>query len=582
MKKIVALLLCLASLFVISSCAKKESENNENDERKQTQVDSAYEAIITKYKDLLNAKMNSEELQQPSDPENEIEIAVYDTVNMCTEPEQMGYATKDINGDGIDELVLMRKDNGVYALFTIDNDAPVLLLCRENKATYIAIIGGTVYYEFKKQENLEHAIIKKIVDGKLEGIEFGYEKDGETYNYFRIENGTRTETSAIENRGLMEEMNSVMINPMWRTKSFGFRFVSAINSDSNSNDAPIADFSDYDKIISAYKKIVGNFATHKEIDWINGEYDSFYTFLDNESYEIFHRIYNQGYNLRPSEKPFGQEYDSDGNNSYGYAIKDINGDGIEELVLLNDQYEIIDLYTMNDGKAVLLKGAQGTHVGADGLFRVCRIVSFATGKARSDECYYTYEIKDGKLECISAFGCPYSRFIGRSNWFKTENGSRVSISDEEGERLYKEFDVRTLGLNQCSTNEYTKRFSGLEFIPLFEKSKFCEDHIGKFTQSAFINGDELTLSSTSDKTISFEYLAIKPTKPEEERGPDYKDTRTTVKGTAVKNGDVYTFEQDGIKGYIEFAINSMWFVITESENENVDCGMLLFDSLEQF
>ncbi|MBR6681417.1 MAG: hypothetical protein IKL40_00345, partial [Clostridia bacterium] len=181
-----------------------------------------------------------------------------------------------------------------------------------------------------------------------------------------------------------------------------------------------------------------------------------------------------------------------------------------------------------------------------------------------------------------AFGCPYSRFIGRSNWFKTENGSRVSISDEEGERLYKEFDVRTLGLNQCSTNEYTKRFSGLEFIPLFGKSKFCEDHIGKFTQSAFINGDELTLSSTSDKTISFEYLAIKPTKPEEERGPDYKDTRTTVKGTAVKNGDVYTFEQDGIKGYIEFAINSMWFVITESENENVDCGMLLFDSLEQF
>ena len=42
--------------------------------------------------------------------------------------------------------------------------------------------------------------------------------------------------------------------------------------------------------------------------------------------------------------------------AFGYAIKDINGDGVDELVLLKEDYTILAIFTCVDGKPIMVGG----------------------------------------------------------------------------------------------------------------------------------------------------------------------------------------------------------------------------------
>lgn len=49
---------------------------------------------------------------------------------------------------------------------------------------------------------------------------------------------------------------------------------------------------------------------------------------------------------------------------------------------------------------------------------------------------------------------------------------------------------------------------------------------------------------------------------------------------ATLNGNKHYFEAEGVTGYIEFAVNSVWVTVTESKNEHVACMSYLFDYSE--
>ena len=127
MKKIIAAILCLVLLFSMASCA-----NSAKDDAAETDatgaVQASYEDIIDKYDEFLNLKINKKRLPELVESSPEAIKVVRKIVDNCKTPLDMGYAEKDINGDGTDELILMRVTLDIAAIFTMKNGNAVPLI----------------------------------------------------------------------------------------------------------------------------------------------------------------------------------------------------------------------------------------------------------------------------------------------------------------------------------------------------------------------------------------------------------------------------------------------------------------------
>lgn len=538
MKKIITFLLLTALLLSAVSCI---TPNTDDD------VDESvyYDDIVEKYSELLHTKATGETVADPGDTADEIDVALCELVRDCADPSIMGYATKDINGDGIDELVLLDRKNKLYALFTVKNDAPVLLLKMDNMIA-ATTPDGTVYASRYVKGEGDCTIIKKIVDGELRGLEFGFVTEGGSSSFYKVEDGNRVEITFEERETLSRSIEQVMNQTWYYTKTTGFRFVPAIANDSEQNTAPVPDFSSYDSILSAYKTIVGSFSGHLETKWAAGEFDNLFNISDNDTYEIFHQIVWGAIRVKPTETYYGQEYAKDGCNAYGYAKKDLNKDGTEELILLNDNYEIFAIFTMKDGKAVLVDGTYGVWIDENGRLRKSVSTGGISGR---DEEVFVYEINGTKLDTVIGVGYKVNIYLEKEGWYKTDGNTKTDISVKEGEELYAAYDILP---PSYSNLEYTRAFSGIEFVALFEATLATEKHINTFS-NPMLSKRELTVSAISDNevTVSIEFLNVK------------------LSGKAIRVGNRYGFEIDGIKGYIEFAVNSAWVIVTESANEQV-------------
>ncbi len=580
MKKITSILLLFSILLCAVSCAKPSADKEKNAEEtttntttpNNTPVKQPYEDIIKEYTNLLLKKIDGKEIAKPNDSANETELALYEIVHDCSDASAMGYAQKDINDDGVDELVLLNKSNRLSALFTLKNDSPILLLNMDKMEASIAS-DGTVYANKYIKNKGDYTYIKKLVDGKLEGLEYGgYVVDEKTVEYYKIENGERTKISADEKNLLDSSVQSVFLNPLYNTKKTGFRFISAISDDSESNNAPVADFFSYDGILSAYKIIVESFSEYSQASWTNGKFDELFNISDNESYDVFHKIYLGGISYRPTETYFGQEYDKNGDNSYGYAKKDLNGDGVEELMLITDNYEIFAVFTMKDGKAVLLDLGSSVWIDENGYMRKSVNTGGVVGR---DGEFFVYKLDGTTLNVIVGVGFKVNVYLKKEAWYKTDGKTKTNISNEEGEALYATYKVCP---HDYCEDEYTRNFSGIEFVPLFKTMLATQKHINTFSNITFVNGSTFTVSAISDNDVTMSIKFVHTVGQfDPKTNPEPEVYITNIDSKAVRNGNKYNFEIDGIKGYIEFAVNSAWVTITESTNEHVACRAYLFD-----
>lgn len=580
MRKIIAIILCVVMILGLCSCGDTEDTNKQNAES-TTAVDDAgepssvYDGVIGTFCELVSKKQNGEALPELSEDTDATEKALV-TAASALEPEDAGYATKDINFDGVEELVIMSRACRLYALFTCFDDEVVLLMDLNGSVSCIDE-DGNVYASFYDKDKYSIYMIKKINDGAMQGLEFGGVTVDSVAQYYKIENGIKSEITRDQLFDMSEYYSNLTgTHNALVNKKTGFRFVPVIDG-AGGEAVSTLDFSSYDKILSVYRSIVDLMSGYSSTKWVNGEYDSMFSFADNETYDTFHAIFVGALDCRPL-KLKDTKYANGGDNAYGYAKKDLNGDGIEELILLSDQFKMIAVFTEINGTAVFLQGTSSTWVDEKGLFRKEKYTGGMTGRDRE---FYLYEMSGGEIKCKLAIGYRANFTLKKENWYKIERGVKTDITQEEGDGLYAQYDILPEGY---MGREYMREFSGLEFVSLFEKTLATKEHLHKFENMSYINRGELEITSFSDNKVSFIYTCPFTIGNYDPENPDEipQTVTTVITSEASYKDGVYYFEKDGIKGNITFAVNAVWLDITASNNEYVKCRTFLFNSLSLY
>lgn len=155
--------------------------------------------------------------------------------------------------------------------------------------------------------------------------------------------------------------------------------------------------------------------------------------------------------------------------SCGYSVKDLNGDGTEELVLLTDDYRISAIFSVSaeDERPVLLDSFRERRSGwidSEGLLHVtCNNGAYYSS-------YTVYRIADGgtSLKLVIEFGgdgLAGTDGVLVKQYYKQEDGERVLIQEDEYHRLAD----RYVYYDGVTGHAVTARYSGLLFTPLFTR-----------------------------------------------------------------------------------------------------------------
>ena len=126
MKKLFSALLCLLLIISAVSCADTSNTNNpDSNDTQNNQNDKnsdPYKAIIEKYTELLICKKNNTAIPEATETDSSALKTVYELAKKCKSPLDMGYAKKDINNDGTEELIFAESTLDIVAIFTVKNE----------------------------------------------------------------------------------------------------------------------------------------------------------------------------------------------------------------------------------------------------------------------------------------------------------------------------------------------------------------------------------------------------------------------------------------------------------------------------
>ena len=138
-----------------------------------------YEKIISKYAELVEQK-KAGTLSDSVDTEEFHELvetlefsALLAIVKECEDVSTLGYSKKDLNGDGVKELIIMESEYVLHALYTVKGGEAILLDEFDGRAAIDMF--GTVYHSEMIGGNVHRIYCKNIVDGELKGLEYGIE-----------------------------------------------------------------------------------------------------------------------------------------------------------------------------------------------------------------------------------------------------------------------------------------------------------------------------------------------------------------------------------------------------------------------
>ena len=130
----------------------------------------------------------------------------------------------------------------------------------------------------------------------------------------------------------------------------------------------------------------------------------------------------------------------------GYGYKDVDGNGTPEMFLLSDSFFIRAIFTLSEGKPILLESS------CDISTSYCKFAGgdrfFLTRDSVTDHIeeanYYTFRIEGDHLVYDLAYGAIYDQEKKTVlEYFQTVDGNRVTIDKETFEELYWEYERTT-------------------------------------------------------------------------------------------------------------------------------------------
>jgi len=233
---------------------------------------------------------------------------------------------------------------------------------------------------------------------------------------------------------------------------------------------------DYDEVLWCYKYAVdyNNYEALKTVDNIIADFNVKYgkAFLDEQEKQCFAELAVSGYMLYPGNSG---NFRNNNNSACGYAKKDLNGDEIEELVLLNADYTVIAIFSLKDGRPVLLQrfwDRCGGWIDKNGYVHV----GGSNGADSGSKSIYKIAEGGGSLDLLFEFGTDGNEWVNDValiKYYKIENGEKKYITEEEYNSISEQYD-RYLG-NRLS-KEVTKEDSGLKFTQLFSETDIADEN----------------------------------------------------------------------------------------------------------
>ena len=203
---------------------------------------------------------------------------------------------------------------------------------------------------------------------------------------------------------------------------------------------------EYDELIDLYRDITRYYAGNAEDASVDITYNIAYklNIIDDEQ-----QLYELGCSI----------FEMTSDDNFGYAIRDINGDGIPELFILSeDYYNIYAIYTLRESKPVLV-GAYWSRnrisIGKDGTL----YNSGSSGAANSFDAIYSLNTwQDGEILIvievigIEDFDDEAMEALPEPRYYRIRNGEKTIISEAKADAAWKNFrnaysdDSRDAGL----------------------------------------------------------------------------------------------------------------------------------------
>ena len=574
-KYTLALFICTLALLGLVACAPSELSYEEQK--------TAYNGIIEEYTALLTAKQNGETLTPPdttgmSEGEAAIAEAVFETASACENPEKMAYTYKDMDGNGTLELLFLTSPMDLQAIFALDGKAPVLLACDdgEKDEDWYFDAEGRVYSTVHTILDMEKKQIEATgIHFHVEGAElvqdvqyiltwFVVNNRPTSTEYFEVVDGTRQPIDEARYSELSADYNRVHDYSGFQSiqrKLNAPRMIFLL--DEQTETPPTVDFSTYEAIRETYKAISTRLEDYDTDDWLAGKYDNLFTYPDDVAYSYYQHLLYAAYR---------------GGTCEGYDEIDLNGDGKDELVILNEDYTIKAIFTMKKGTPVMLDAFANEVCWLDeeGMIHVDRTDYYELE-------YSLYEFtKEGDYNLV------YSILVAENgNRYLTKDGKTEIISFEDSLTLYYD-EYRPFYTEPFGAEEYNRSVSGLTYTPL---TPYTEDPMKTavtkmWRKSATLDktsGKEfgawsntcLTFDTVTDTQmnlhIRYEFSFHYPD-PDRENNLLVDTTESQLDITATIQDGVLVFDGGGIKGHIEFGQKYLWLVIEEGNDERFPVG----------
>ncbi len=241
-----------------------------------------------------------------------------------------------------------------------------------------------------------------------------------------------------------------------------------INNDTPKNETTNTTSVNYVSVLEVYRIIVEKFPIVNQ----NPRALAFELGIQDEAeIEAFVNLYSSIHLFYPG---IGQEDSVSPHHKLGcgYSVKDLNGDGVDELVLMNKDYYIMAIFSYSNEKPVLLGNyweRNSCWIDGDGLLHN----NGSSGADRSTSAIY--KIADGgeSLELISEFGTNGHEWVddvAYTKYYKVVGSEKVSIIESEYNALVEQYGKY---LGSVASAETTKEYSGLTFTSLYTEAEIA-------------------------------------------------------------------------------------------------------------